>query len=138
MGVIDVRGEWGEGHAPCAHHIQLAKHPESEEQVRQLANGDLTYPIVIYCRTGKTAGRAKRILRDNGWTHVTNAGGWQEDAESITAHCNCGGKSDKVDEESIKNEAKRYKEPTISKIDDSVIVSSASRIMTACTTVVAI
>jgi phage shock protein E len=34
--------------------------------------------IIVHCRSGKRAGKAVKILKDNGYTNVLNAGGYSD------------------------------------------------------------
>jgi phage shock protein E len=73
---IDVRepGEWEEGHLPQARLVPLATLPERLAELEQAAGGkDL--PVVLYCRTGSRATRAKQLLEAAGFTRVVNGGG---------------------------------------------------------------
>ena len=36
---------------------------------------DKTKPVIIYCRSGRRAGKAKEVLEQMGFTNVMNAGG---------------------------------------------------------------
>jgi phage shock protein E len=42
----------------------------------------ITAPIIIFCRSGRRAGKAKEHLEQKGYTNVLNAGGLT-DIESI-------------------------------------------------------
>lgn len=89
--VIDVRtqGEWDDkGHASCAHRLEIQEDPSLVEKVSTLANGDLSYPVYVYCQTGVRSGRAKKILQDKKWTHVT-VGGWETQSVAIEKLCDC-------------------------------------------------
>ena len=37
-----------------------------------------TVTIVVYCRPGRRAAKAKQTLVDKGYTHVLNAGGYSD------------------------------------------------------------
>ena len=90
--VIDVRTqlEWDEGHAPCAHRLEIQNDPGLVAKVEALANGDRSHPVQVYCRSGNRSGQAQKILKDRKWTHVTNAGGWQSgQADAIKKLCDC-------------------------------------------------
>jgi phage shock protein E len=39
-------------------------------------NKDAT--VVIYCRSGRRAGKAKEVLESHGYSHVLNAGGYDD------------------------------------------------------------
>ena len=90
--VIDTRSqlEWDEGHAPCAHRLEIQDDPKLVAKVLTLANGDLSYPVQLYCRSGNRSGKAQKIMQEQKWTHVTNAGGWKSgQAEAIKKLCDC-------------------------------------------------
>ncbi len=72
MVYIDVRTdeEYNEKHKPGAihHNIELmmdGKFPDLEKDT----------PVVLYCRSGGRAGRAKTLMQNAGFTNVTNGGG---------------------------------------------------------------
>lgn len=73
--VVDVRtpGEFASGHHPRAVHI-----PVDEVESRLKEFGDKTKPVVVYCQSGNRSGQAKRTLEANGFTAVTNAGGYRD------------------------------------------------------------
>lgn len=73
--LVDVRrdDEWTTGHAKGAMHFELAK----------LEAGDMPdipkdAMIYVYCAAGARAGKAKDILASNGWTNITNIGGFDD------------------------------------------------------------
>lgn len=73
---VDVRepGEWEEGHLPQARLIPLGTLPERLAEIEQAAGGK-DRPVVLYCRTGSRATRAKQALEAAGFTQVVNGGG---------------------------------------------------------------
>ena len=90
--VIDVRTqlEWDEGHATCAHRLEIQNDPTLVDKVLELANGNPSYPLQLYCRSGNRSGQAVKILQELGWTHVTNAGGWHSgEIDAIKKLCDC-------------------------------------------------
>lgn len=90
--VIDVRTqlEWDAGHAPCAHRLEIQNDPTLVTKVLSLAKGDLNYPVQVYCRSGFRAGKAKKLLQDQKWTAVSNAGGWESgQVDAIKKLCDC-------------------------------------------------
>lgn len=92
--VIDVRTklEWDEGHASCAHRLEIQNDPSLVDKVSTLANGDLSYPVYVYCRSGGRSGKAQKVLQDKKWTRVVNAGGWGTgQADAIKKLCDCKG-----------------------------------------------
>lgn len=89
--VIDVRtqNEWDAGHATCAHRLEIQYDTKLVAKLSTLAKGDLSHPVQLYCRSGNRAGVAQKILQDRKWTHVTNAGGWDKQANAIQKLCDC-------------------------------------------------
>jgi len=72
--IVDVRapGEWKEGHVPGATHIFL---PELREKSTEL---DKQQPVALYCDSGYRASIATSILKQEGFTRVSNVpGSWQ-------------------------------------------------------------
>jgi len=70
---LDVRTdeEWESGHVNGAIHFDLAKLQKGElPQISKDAE------ISVYCRSGKRASEAVRILTENNFTHVNNVGGF--------------------------------------------------------------
>ncbi len=74
--LIDVRTpeEFVEGALPGASRIGYEK---IGTQIGGLA-ADKDATIVLYCRSGRRSGIAQDELRKLGYTHVINAGGYQE------------------------------------------------------------
>ena len=73
---IDVRtqGEWDAGHIEGALHL-----PVDVIGARiAAAVPDKATPIVVYCKAGVRAGKAKQTLEKLGYTRVENAGGYEE------------------------------------------------------------
>jgi phage shock protein E len=75
--LVDVRTpeEYAARHIEGAVNVpvdDVASHPE---QIRKLTGGDVHKPIVVYCGSGKRAGRAKEALVSQGHDRVTNLGG---------------------------------------------------------------
>ena len=99
--VIDTRTqqEWDEGHASCAHRLEIQNNHELVEKVLGLAKGDPSHPVQLYCRSGNRAGQALKVMQDKQWTSVTNAGGWksgQMDAIKKLCECDSGTSEDKT------------------------------------------
>lgn len=71
--VIDVRtdAEWAEGHLPNALHIPHTMILDG----KGFADLDKNKPVVLYCRSGGRAERAKDFLEAQGFTNVKNMGG---------------------------------------------------------------
>jgi len=91
--VIDVRTklEWGEGHASCAQRLEIQDDPSLVDKVSTLANGDLSYPVYVYCKSGIRSGKAMKVLQDKKWTSVSGPGGWATEADAIEKLCDCKG-----------------------------------------------
>lgn len=77
--VIDVRSaaEWQSGHAEQATLIPIDELDARLAEVEALVGGDKQRPIVVVCRSGARAGRARELLLSKGFTHVENGGAWQ-------------------------------------------------------------
>lgn len=71
--VIDVRtnAEWEEGHHPDALHLPHTQILDG----KGFADLDKTKPVVLYCRSGGRAERAKEYLVAQGFQDVKNLGG---------------------------------------------------------------
>ncbi len=74
--LVDVRtpGEYNAGHLPNAKLIPV---DEVEKRLSEFGS-DKSRPIVVYCKSGGRSGRAESILLANGYTDVTNGGGYQQ------------------------------------------------------------
>lgn len=74
--LVDVRtpGEFQQGHLEGALNIP---HDQILNHVEELG-GDKDRSIVLYCRTGNRSGQAEKALKDNGFTHVLNGGGYRD------------------------------------------------------------
>ena len=92
--VIDVRSEseYDAGAASCASRIPIQDDPSRYiPEVLTLA-GSRSARVLVYCRSGARAASAVAFLEDDGWTDVTNVGGWESpasNAEVIEAYCAC-------------------------------------------------
>ena len=75
---VDVReqDEWDEGHLPQAKHVPVAAVGDRLAEIEAAAGGK-DKPIVVYCKAGGRAGRAKETLEAAGFTNVTNGGGYR-------------------------------------------------------------
>jgi phage shock protein E len=79
--LLDVRTveEYTTAHIPTSVNIPLS---EIETNLARLSEFK-DYPIVVYCRSGKRAGKAITILEENGFTNVMHLtgdmNGWQAD-----------------------------------------------------------
>ncbi len=76
--VVDVReqGEWDEGHLAQARLIPVGSVGDRLAEIEQAAGGK-DKPVVVYCKSGGRAGRAKQALEAAGFTNVVNAGGYR-------------------------------------------------------------
>ncbi len=78
--LLDVRSdeEFQAGHVPGAINIS---HKILSDQLSALP-ADKDQLVIVYCRSGRRAGIAEQILRDNGFTQVRHLSGdmngWQE------------------------------------------------------------
>ena len=70
--LLDVRTdeEFAAGHAPGAIHLPLARIEAGERP--DIAKDQKVY---VYCRTGRRAGEAIDVLRQDGFSDLTNIGG---------------------------------------------------------------
>ena len=77
---IDVRTqeEWESGHLEQA---VLIPHGEIADRIGEVTS-DKDAKIVLYCRSGGRAGRAKEALEGLGFTNVENAGGYEDIKDS--------------------------------------------------------
>ena len=90
--VVDVRTklEFEVGGAPCAYRLEIQKDIKFALDVLEIAKGDRTYPVHVYCRTGTRAEQARQILINQAWTNVINSGGWAAGQRAdILEMCEC-------------------------------------------------
>jgi phage shock protein E len=73
--VVDVRtpAEFADGAYPGAVNIPLAALP-----ARMIELEPKDKPIVLYCASGARSGQGMRLLKQNGFVDVINAGGLDE------------------------------------------------------------
>ena len=71
--LIDVRSqlEFKRGNVSGSVNIPLDQLSNHLDNIRDKNN------IVVFCQSGGRAGVAKSLLEKNGFTNVTNAGGWE-------------------------------------------------------------
>ncbi|MBM3438896.1 MAG: rhodanese-like domain-containing protein, partial [Bacteroidetes bacterium] len=72
--IVDVRtvAEWdNDGHANCTVNIPI---DELESRMGELKKDQ---KVILVCRSGNRAGRAKQLLESAGFTQVENKGAWQ-------------------------------------------------------------
>lgn len=71
--VIDVRtpAEYADGHAE-----QAVLLPLSSIQAGSLPNVAKDQPIAVYCRSGNRSSQAAQILKDAGYTNITDIGAY--------------------------------------------------------------
>jgi len=74
--LVDVRtpGEHQQGHLEGA---LLIPHTEVAARIAEFGD-DKSRPVVLYCKSGGRAGKAQKVLEENGFTHVVNAGGYRD------------------------------------------------------------
>lgn len=60
-------------HAPCV----ITECRKLEEEGRELVP-DKDAPVVVFCRSGRRATKAKEVLESMGYTNVMNAGGLED------------------------------------------------------------
>jgi phage shock protein E len=70
--LVDVRSksEFSEGNVKGSTNIPL------DQIANQLAKFKGKDQIIVFCRSGMRSSQAKSILKQNGFTNVTNAGTW--------------------------------------------------------------
>lgn len=75
--VVDVRtpAEFDGGHLPQATNIPIDQFPQ---RLAEVAGGDKTKPVVVYCASGGRASKAKAQLEAAGYTNVVNGGGYDD------------------------------------------------------------
>ena len=86
---VRTQAEWDAGHAPCAKRLEIQYEASLEADLLALVGNDRTHPVQVHCKSGGRAADAKKVLEDLGWTNVTNAGGWSENADAIKKLCTC-------------------------------------------------
>lgn len=76
--VVDVRSpeEWAEGHLERSTLVPLPELAGRLGEVEALVGGDKTKPVIVVCRSGARAEKARALLLQDGFTNVKNAGGW--------------------------------------------------------------
>lgn len=75
--VLDVRTveEYVDGSLNGATNIPIDDLPARIAEVDALVGSDRTKPIVVYCKSGRRAEKAKEHLTAAGYTQVVNGGG---------------------------------------------------------------
>ena len=70
--VLDVRspGEYSAGHYPGAMNFPV---DSIQSKVKKIGSPDR--PVIVYCASGGRSAQAAQILRNEGFTDVTDAGG---------------------------------------------------------------
>jgi len=73
--IVDVRSpdEYADGFYPGAKNI-----PVNQLLGRLAEVGPKTAPVVVYCASGGRSAVAQQLLKANGFTDVTNAGGLED------------------------------------------------------------
>lgn len=79
--IIDVRtkGEYDEGHLAEVDQLQDFTNGDFQAQLENLDKNETYY---LYCRTGNRSGKAARLMKQKGFEHVYNVGGFNDLAES--------------------------------------------------------
>ena len=74
--LVDVRSpaEFEQGHLEGA---LLIPHTQVASRLAEFGD-DKSRPIVLYCKSGGRAGKAQKVLEENGFTNLTNGGGYQD------------------------------------------------------------
>lgn len=77
--VLDVRTqeEWDAGHLDKAKLIPVADFQGRLAEIDALVGGDKSKPIVVVCRSGGRAEKAKAMLLSAGYSNVVNGGRWE-------------------------------------------------------------
>ena len=78
--MLDVRtpGEYGGGHLRHARNVDVMS-PGFADQVRALERQGILQkdrPVYLYCRSGTRSGKAAQTLRQMGFAHAVNVGGF--------------------------------------------------------------
>ena len=71
---VRTREEWDAGHVEGAIHIPHTEMAERHDELEQYED----QTIVVYCRSGRRSGIAKRILEGEGFDNVINGGGLRD------------------------------------------------------------
>ena len=73
---VDVRtpAEYQAGHLEGAHNIPVE---DIVSQIHTVAP-DKNPPVMLYCKSGRRAERARQALTAEGYTHVENRGGYED------------------------------------------------------------
>lgn len=79
--VIDVRSE-REFHATAIENAVNVPLPQLAQRIGELV-ADKATPLVLYCASGARSGIGCGVLKQLGYTHVTNAGGLYAAAEHL-------------------------------------------------------
>ncbi len=71
--IVDVRTpeEYSEGHLDKTVNIPLTVLPDSVEVLKKYEN------VILICKSGRRADKAKKQLEESGFSNVYNGGGWQ-------------------------------------------------------------
>jgi len=78
--ILDVRSpeEYAEGHIPGAINVPYDQIPANLDSLESFVSAE----VVVYCRTGRRAGVAEKVLREAGFTRVLDLEGhmtsWNE------------------------------------------------------------
>lgn len=80
---VDVRtpAEYQAGHLEGAHNIPVE---DIVSQIHTVAP-DKNTPVMLYCKSGRRAERARQALTAEGYTHVENRGGYEDLVKQLGA-----------------------------------------------------
>lgn len=67
-----------EGSVNISHEKIVEQQADALSEIETLTGGDKSKAIVVYCRSGGRAGKAKAALEAAGYTRVTNVGGMSD------------------------------------------------------------
>lgn len=70
--IVDVRTPEEYHHGHCANAVNI---PVDEVEHRLAEFGDKHSTIIVYCKSGGRSAYAEALLKNHGYTAVTNAGG---------------------------------------------------------------
>merc|ERR1719460_603786 len=92
--VLDLRvaNAYRKGHASCAKKCPFQDDDHLLKDLLDFVGNDKTHPVVIYGIDAvghKGPEGAKKILLDQGYTQVTNAGSYAGRESTIEEYCNC-------------------------------------------------
>ncbi len=77
--ILDVRTqeEWNDGHLDQAKLVPVQELAARMGEVEAMLGGDKSKPLVVVCRSGSRAQKAKAMLAAAGFGNVVNGGRWE-------------------------------------------------------------